>query len=156
MTRMEEKKLLTYLARRNYAICAAMILVVGSLLCAKCYREITMTRRKMEEGNERLQAKDFAGARAAYQMALDAGGNRLVCLGSIVECDFGLRDDARLIADAELLKREDGGKGRAYYFLGIMHRRNKNFEAAVFELQRADREKFPLAVVAMDNLHKGG
>lgn len=141
---------------RQFVIGGLLIVALAGILSFKCYREVTVADRTMEKANKLLKAKEFAEARAEYQAALVAGGNRLVCLGSIVECDFGLKNDAQLIIDADLLKREQDGKGRAYYFLGIMHRRQKNYEAASFELQRSDREGFPLAVVALGNLRRGG
>lgn len=96
----------------------------------------------------------YSEARDAYRAAANVGADPILCAHAVADCDFNLRDDKQLVADCALLHELPGGEGRARFWIGQMHRRNKNRDAAQSNLEMAVRHGYLVANGALERLAK--
>lgn len=134
---------MTQPAARGYLMGSLLVVGLVAVLTFKCYREVTVADRKLDDANALFAAGRYAEARAAYEAAGKAGADALLCAGAVAECDFFLGDDARLMADCDALNAMPGGEGKAWFFKGQAARRRRNWPVARHSLEMAVRCRCP-------------
>lgn len=112
--------------------------------------------QKLADAREAMKARDYVKARDLYVDAHADGAAAAESMGGAAECSYYLKEDARALAECEMLMGNERGVGVARLIRGLIAERRGDREEARHEYESGARANNPICSRQLVAIQKGG